>query len=131
MVADEVYAKGPKPKVVVSPNTELTGGTEVTVSGEHFVPDSKLFLVQCTTGIKAKKGLAGEPYCNVNNIVSVESDASGNVPATNFTLASGEVGGNGTTCGTGKKDKICYVGLGDPQGDKNDSALGKITFAIP
>ncbi len=131
LAAANVDAKGPKPKMVVSPSMGVTGGTEVTVSGEHFVPNSSLFIVQCTKGIKGKKGASGEGYCNIGNIVSVEADGSGNVPATKFTLTAGAVGGNGTTCGTSKKDKICYVGLGDPEGDKNDSALGKITFAIP
>jgi hypothetical protein len=115
-----------------APNTSLTNGEIVAVSGSHFVPESQVFLTECTKKVKGKKGNAGEPYCNIYNIVAVTITAEGIIPSgTTFTVFTGVVGSNGSTCGTSKKDSMCHIGIGDPSGASDDSALAAITFAVP
>jgi hypothetical protein len=127
--APALARKPPSPKAAASPNSSLTNNEEVTVSGTGFVPGSQVFVTECTKKIKGKKGNAGEPYCNIYKFLPLTITEQGTIPSgTTFTVFTGEVGSNGSTCGTSKKDSICYIGIGNAEGSSNDSALAKITF---
>lgn len=123
--------KKPKPKVFVSPNTGLVNEQPVMVSVSGFVPNTTVFIVQCTKHVRGKSGTGGEAYCNVHNIVPVMTSSEGMIPPTEFKVLTGVIGSNGSTCGTGPKDSVCYVGVGDASGGPNSEGLGKIKFAVP
>lgn len=114
----------------MSPDSGLKNNQTVMVSGSGYVPNSTLSIVECTKRVKGKKGLAGQPYCNIHNVVQTFATSQGVVPATSFTVTTGVIGDNGTTCGMSSKDAMCCIGLGDSNGDNNNDGLGKITFAV-
>ena len=118
-----------KPVATASPSTGLTNETTLTVSGHGFVPESQLFLVECAKGIKGKNAGSGEAYCDIAHFEMVTATAGGEIPpGTTFTVLTGTIGSNGGECGTSKKTKICYLGVGDTSASKNNSALAKLTF---
>ncbi len=131
-IGGPAFAKEPQPKATVSPSKNLTNNETVTVSGSNFVPGSQVYITECTKDVKGKSGLNGEPYCSIYNTVLVTVTSAGGLPPDiTFTVGTGVVGLNGSSCGTSKVDKTCYVGVGDAQGDNDDDALAKITFAVP
>ncbi|MGA2521699.1 MAG: hypothetical protein ABSG81_12900 [Acidimicrobiales bacterium] len=125
--------RAPQPKAHATPHTNLTNGETVTVTGSNFVPGTQVYVVQCSKGIKGKNtAVSGEPYCGIYNYDIVTVTPTGAIPSgTTFTVYTGDVTVNGTTCGTSTTDKVCYLGVGDAQNDKDDSALARITFALP
>jgi hypothetical protein len=123
--------KKPKPRVFVSPSTGLVNEQTVMVSVSGFVPETALFIVQCTKHVKGQQGTGGEAYCNVHNIVPVMTTSEGTIPPTAFKVLTGVIGSNGSTCGTGTKDSVCYIGVGDAMGTAGNDGLGKIKFAVP
>jgi hypothetical protein len=123
-IAVPAFAKKANPRASAAPNSNLTNGQEVTVSGTGYVPNSEVFVVECNKGIKAKG--AGAAFCDTSHIVAVMVTSGGAVPPTSFKVRTGTIGNK--TCGTSKKDSQCYIGVGDAKGDSNDSALAKIKF---
>jgi hypothetical protein len=112
-----------KPKVVVTPSTNLRNGEKVSVAGDGFKPGDTVFLVECL--VKAK----GEAGCQVNGIPkAVTITATGLLPRQSFTVSEGKIG-NGL-CGTTKKNlKNCAVSVGNATG--GDSAVAPIAFKAP
>jgi hypothetical protein len=53
----------------------------------------------------------------------------GLVPATMITLETGPIGLTGGTCGTGRADRKCYIGIANV--GVTQTALTKIFFAVP
>ena len=112
-----------KPKIVVTPSTNLRNGEKVSVAGTGFKPGDTVFLVQCL--VKAK----GESNCLVNGIPASETITSkGLLPRHTFTVTEGKIG-NGS-CGTTKANlKNCAVSVGNAAG--GDSAVAPIAFKSP
>jgi hypothetical protein len=112
-----------KPKVVVSPSTNLRNGETVSVAGSGFKPGDTVFFVECLA--KAK----GQANCAVNGIPPSETiTKTGLLPRTKFKVVEGKIG-NGK-CGTTKANlKACAVSVGNATG--GDSAVGVIAFKAP
>ena len=121
-----------KPVAVATPNTELVNESVVTVTGKGFVPSSQLFLVECAKGIKGKTASTGVGYCDAAHFQMITATVAGEIPeGTTFTVLTGAIGSLGKECGTSKKTKVCYIGVGDAEASKNNSALAKLKFAAP
>ena len=112
-----------KPKIVVTPSTNLHSGEKVSVAGSGFKPGDTVFIVECLA--KAK----GESDCQVNGIPpSATISKTGLLPRTSFKVVEGKIGGG--KCGTTKANlKACAVSVGNATG--TDSAVGPITFKTP
>lgn len=112
-----------KPKIVVTPDTNLKNGQTVSVAGTGFKPGDTVFIVECVA--KAK----GEAGCAVNGIpASVTITATGKMPRAKLKLSEGKIG-NGK-CGTTKANlKGCAVSVGNAAG--GDSAVEVVTFKAP
>ncbi len=112
-----------KPKIVVTPSTNLRNGEKVSVAGTGFKPGDTVFVVECL--VKAK----GESNCLVNGIPASETITSkGLLPRHTFTVAEGKIG-NGA-CGTTTANlKNCAVSVGNAAG--GDSAVAPIAFKSP
>ncbi len=131
-VSGPASAKTPQPKVIVTPNTNLTNGETVTVTAKHFEPGTQVFITECSKGVYGTTGQAGgEPYCTTNNYVAVTVNSDGTISATQYTVFTGPVGTSGQKCGTNKKTELCYMGLGDENGTPADSGLGTMMFVNP
>jgi Neocarzinostatin family len=112
-----------KPKIVVTPSTNLKNGATVSVAGTGFKPGDTVFLVECVA--KAK----GEAGCAVNGIpTSVTITSGGKMPRATIKVKEGKIG-NGK-CGTTKANlKGCAVSVGNATG--GDSAVFVIGFKAP
>jgi uncharacterized low-complexity protein len=112
-----------KPKVVVTPSTNLKNGESVSVAGSGFKPGDTVFIVECL--VKAK----GEAGCLVKGIpTSLTISATGKLPRSKIKVVEGKIG-NGK-CGTTKANlKACAVSVGNDLG--GDSGVGDITFKAP
>lgn len=110
------------PKITVSPNSSLTNGESVTVSGSGFKASDQVYLVECLANA------SGESNCDIATATAVTISASGTLPSTSFKVVTGTVG-NGT-CGTSSSDLgSCDVSAGNASG--GDSASAAITFKSP
>jgi hypothetical protein len=112
-----------KPKVVVTPSTNLRNGEKVSVAGSGFKPGDTVFFVECL--VKAK----GENGCQVNGIPpSATISKTGLLPRTTFKVVEGKIGSG--KCGTTIANlKACAVSVGNATG--GDSAVGQIAFKAP
>jgi hypothetical protein len=112
-----------KPKVVVTPSTNLRNKQKVSIAGSGFKPGDTVFIVECL--VKAK----GEANCAVNGIpTAVTITKTGLLPRQTFVVAEGKIG-NGK-CGTTKANlKNCAVSVGNATG--GDSAVAPIAFKTP
>jgi Neocarzinostatin family len=129
LAAPALAKKMKGPKATASPNANLTNNEMVTVTGSGFVAGSEVFLVECNKGIKGQSGAGGVSFCEPNPphlVGPIKITSEGTLPPTSFTVFTGTVGNR--TCGTSKKDKNCYIGVGNVEGSNNDSALAKIKF---
>lgn len=110
------------PQLKVSPNTSLTNGESVTVSGSGFKANDQVYVVECLTNA------SGESNCDIATATPVTITATGSLPSTSFKVVTGTVG-NGT-CGTSSSDlDSCDVSAGNASG--GDSATAAITFKAP
>jgi hypothetical protein len=112
------------PSVVVTPSTGLQNGSQVTVSGSGFLPGDNLYVLECQVGASA----AAQCYIDLNNLITVNADGSGNVAPVKLTVYTGVIGT--TTCGTSSADlSNCEVGLTNQDG--TDAASQTVTFLDP
>ncbi len=110
------------PQIKVNPNTSLTNGESVTVSGSGFKAGDQVYVVECLANA------TGENNCDIATATPVTISASGSLPSTSFKVVTGTVG-NGT-CGTSSSDlNTCDVSAGNASG--GDSATAAITFKAP
>ncbi|HVU72739.1 MAG TPA: hypothetical protein VHE83_07245 [Mycobacteriales bacterium] len=102
--------------VTVSPSNVGASGGSVTVTGAGFGANKSLVVVECAN-------LSGQAGCDITNLGSATSDASGAFTTT-FNFKTGTIG-NGT-CNAGD---TCYVTAADPTNptDKTNQAVAKIT----
>jgi len=112
-----------KPKIVVTPSTNLKNNAKVSISGNGFKAGDTVFIVECL--VKAK----GEANCQVNGIPTpITITKSGLLPRQTFVVSEGKIG-NGK-CGTTKANlKNCAVSVGNAAG--GDSAVAPIAFKTP
>ncbi|HEX3334763.1 MAG TPA: neocarzinostatin apoprotein domain-containing protein [Acidimicrobiales bacterium] len=116
-------AVGPKAKA--TPSTGLQNGTVVSLTGSGFAPSVRVDILQCNHTVATTMSAA----CNLSNIATATTSATGVLPATNFTVATGTIG-NGTcstTTGAPTINNTCYIVIADPS-NTSDAALAKITF---
>jgi hypothetical protein len=109
-----------KPKIVVTPATNLRNNQKVSVAGSGFKAGDTVFIVECL--VKAK----GEANCAVNGIPTpITITKTGLLPRKTFVVSEGKIG-NGK-CGTTKTNlKNCAVSVGNAAG--GDSAVAPIAF---
>lgn len=108
--------------ISITPNTGLTNGAAVQVTGSGFTPNQGLGSMAAVECIATATTEAG---CDVADYVLVTSDANGNVSFT-FNVKTGTIG-NGT-CGTSAADATCLITVGTVSGGKT-LAYAPITFA--
>jgi len=112
-----------KPKLTVTPSTNLKNGSTVKVSGTGFKAKDQIYITECLA--KA----TGEAGCSINSVVGpFKITSKGVLPTTKFKLSTGKIGTG--TCGTTKANlKKCSVSAGTESG--TDSAVFVVTFALP
>ncbi len=90
------------PTLLATPHTKLTDGQVVKVHGLHLTPGDEVILLECQKSSDLPIG------CDLLTSTPVTVSATGQVPATNFTVNSGLVGTG--TCGTSAADaKNCKI----------------------
>jgi hypothetical protein len=106
------------PTITVTPNTGLTGGEKVVITGSGFTAGASLDAVEC---IATATTVAG---CAIGSAVPITANADGTLPSTNFFVQTGTIG-NGT-CGTSATDATCAIAVGTSTGTVEAHAT--ITF---
>ena len=104
--------------LTATPSTGLHNGQAVAITGTGFPASSSGSAVQCAN-------LSGVMGCDVNNVVPVTSDVSGNVTAS-ITVHTGVIGMDGSSCVAGG---TCYIAMQVGSGPSAGSAAAPITFA--
>ena len=108
------------PVAKAKPYRGLTNNQVVTVSGSGYAAKEQLLILQCN-----KNAATGDKNaCDTSNILSVTTNAKGQVPPTKFTVHTGTIGDG--TCGTSKTDRQCYIPVSNTS--STDFALASITF---
>jgi hypothetical protein len=109
--------------LTATPNTGLTNGQVIKVSGSGFVPNESVYVIECLASATSAAS------CDINSVVPAKTDANGVLPPTNFKVATGIISGT-TTCGTSSSDlNNCIVSVGTSFGA--DTAATPVTFAAP
>ncbi len=114
------------PTVVLSASTALTNSQTIQVSGSGFTPSDQVYVIECYAAATNQSG------CDTNGATPATIDTSGNLPSTNFTVSTGQIGspGNGGTCGTSASDlSSCVIVVANITGA--DRGVAPITFAQP
>ena len=128
IVVPATAAHAVAPSITVAPNTGLHDGDVVSVSGSNFANASTAFsIVECSDSNPGAHCVAD---CDVTPHTGGTTDASGNVPATNFTVHEGAIGSNGATCPPSASGGICFIAV-STDGGGADSAIAPITFVMP
>ena len=111
-----------KPRLVVTPTTNLKSGQTLSVSGSGFKPGDTVYIVECLTTAKGQSG------CNVPiPPVSSTISSSGKLALTFIAVTTGKVG-NGTCGTTVANAKKCDISVGNATG--GDSATAVLTFKV-
>ncbi len=109
--------------LTATPNTGLTNGQVIKVSGSGFVPNESVYVIECIASATSASS------CDLNTAAPATTDANGALPPTNFKVATGIISGT-TTCGTSSSDlNNCIVSVGTSLGA--DTAATPVTFAAP
>lgn len=119
LVASAVYADG-GPTLTASATDALRGGQTVTLSGTGHDANSTATILECSS-------LTGASGCDLNNIVTAPTDASGSFSDVSFTLASGAVGDGycpGKTAGS-----QCYLIATTNPSDPAKTAVLPVKFS--
>ena len=115
-------ATGPRGKV--TPNTQLTNGQVVIVTGKHFSAGDNVYIVECNSSVMT----TGIDACNTQtDIGGAMITRKGLVPATTYTVLTGTIG-NGS-CGTSRADRKCYIAISNTS--INQIATVEVFFAVP
>lgn len=113
------------PKAKATPNTGLQNASVVSITGSGFTPSTKVDILQCNHTVATTMAAA----CSLSNIATATPSATGVLPPTNFTVATGTIG-NGTcstSTGAPTANNTCYIIVANPS-NTADAALAKITF---
>ncbi len=110
------------PSLTVTPNTGLTNGEKVTITGSGFTPGDSLYATECLA-------TASSPAdCNVSTATPITVNTDGTLPSTTFTVVTGTVGG--ATCGTSAADAAACV-IMVANSSEGDRAAAPIAFVVP
>jgi len=117
------FASGtPAPFVHASPNTDLTNGASVTVTGSDFTPGDSVYAVECLATATTAAG------CDTATATPITVAADGTLPATTFKVVTGTVGTG--PCGTTAANlSSCVIEVANPSGA--DAGATPITFTAP
>jgi hypothetical protein len=105
--------------VTVTPNTGLTNGQIVAVTGYSFTPGDSVYVIECLTTATSSAG------CNTAGATPVTVNTDGTLPSTLFKVATFTVGTG--TCGTSTADAKCQITVANATG--GDAGTAPITFA--
>lgn len=109
--------------LAATPNVGLVNAQVVKVSGSGFLPNEQVYVIECISTATSAAS------CDINTATPATTDASGNLPSTNFSVVTGVISGT-TTCGTSASDlNNCIISVGTSLGA--DTAATPITFAAP
>lgn len=106
------------PAITVTPNTNLTNGQSVSVSGSGYAPGLTLYAIECLATATSITG------CDTSTATIVKESATGTFTQA-FAVVTGTVGSG--TCGTTSTDLTCIVEVADQA--QTNSANAPITFA--
>jgi len=108
-----------KPKLVVTPSSNLHTKEALKVTGSGFKPGDSVYVVEC---LATATGAAG---CNTLAAKPATISATGLLPKTYFKVITGKIGTG--TCGTKTSNlKSCAISVGNITG--GDSAVARIVF---
>ena len=100
------------PIITISPNTDLTNGETVYVTGSGFQPnEASLIAVECVATATSATG------CDTTSFAPVSINSSGDMTTLTFVVSTGTIGSG--TCGTSAADATCAISVGS-------SATGKV-----
>lgn len=102
------------PSASGTPTTNLHNGSVVAITGHGFPASTTIYLVQCSN-------TSGQSGCDLGNLVTAQSSASGDVSGS-ITVHTGTIG-NGTCAETSTN---CFVGVSD--GTPANSAQVPLSF---
>ncbi|HZQ59342.1 MAG TPA: neocarzinostatin apoprotein domain-containing protein [Acidimicrobiales bacterium] len=108
-------------RVTVSPDTGLSSGQHVRVTGAGFSPSEALVVTECA----AKDTATGPGDCNLDGLVMTTSDASGQVDA-DLVVMKGPFGANGIVCGSAQP---CLVSVTQATPSPTQEADTHIAFS--
>ena len=110
-------------KVTVTPATGLKSGQKALVQASGFSPRESLVVTQCA----AKGAATGPGDCDLNDMQSVTSDASGQVKF-DLTVTKGPFGANNIVCGPAQP---CLISVTQAIPSPTQEADTPITFGLP
>lgn len=111
------------PVVTVEPDTGLTDGTTVAISGSGYTPGLTLGITLCS----AQGDATGAADCDLAGIQAVEVAEDGTVGPIDYTVIAGPFGENQRVC---DPDNPCALGLGELVPDPDaERASAQLEFA--
>ncbi len=106
----------------VTPSKGLKNGEVITLSGEGFTPNDRVFYAECL------EGSITEARCDLSTYKSVIISPAGVFPATKLKLVAGAIGPG--TCGTTSSDaNACDISVANSS--LGDAAVANLTFITP
>jgi hypothetical protein len=109
------------PAISVTPSHGLADHQNVHVRATGFSPDEQLQVIQCLD----RGNATGPGDCNLADMLSVSSDAAGQVSAT-LAVLRGPFGANRVSCTTQHR---CLVSVTQASLNPTEEADAPITFA--
>jgi hypothetical protein len=118
--ASIAFATGPG--VALTPSTNLSSGTSVSITGSDFTPGDSVYAIECL------KTATGEAGCDTGTATPITVSSTGTLPATSFKVVTGTIG-NGT-CGTSATNYSgCIIEVANISG--GDAGFATIDFVAP
>ena len=84
-------------RLQIAPRTMLKNGQAVNITGGGFSPNGTVYISECTSADPSKATTS----CDFNHIKTVPTDANGAFATTTFSVHTGTVGSDGSTCNAG------------------------------
>ena len=106
--------------VTVTPDTGLTSGQRITVTGSGFSSNEALVVTQCA----AKGASTGPGDCNLGGMATTASDASGHVQV-DLVVTKGPFGANAIVCSAAQP---CLVSVTQATLSPTEEADAPISF---
>jgi hypothetical protein len=107
--------------VTVTPDTGLTSGQRVTVTGSGFSSNAALVVTECA----AKGAFTGPGDCNLGGMATTASDASGHVQV-DLLVTKGPFGANAIVCSAAQP---CLVSVTQATLSPTEEADAPISFS--
>lgn len=110
-------------QIVVTPATNLTDGQHVSVSGAGLPASTSVAVLECNVANGQDSS-----NCNTSGVAIVQTDASGNLPATDMVVKTGQLGTNPDGVCTASTNGACGFAVGDIN-TQQPLGFGPITIA--